>query len=45
MVRLLMMFGFLGWKVVAVTFLRDPGVGSRQTFVEPLEGFRDISLT
>jgi hypothetical protein len=40
----LMMFGLLGWIIVAVAFLRDPGIGSRSAFVQPLEGFRDVSL-
>jgi len=39
-----MVFGLLGWKIVTVTFFRDPGIGSGSAFVQPLEGFRDVSL-
>jgi hypothetical protein len=39
-----MVFGLFGWEIVAVTFFRDPGIGSGSAFVEPLNGFRDISL-
>ena len=39
-----MVFGLFGWEIVAVTFFRDPVIGSGSAFVEPLNGFRDISL-